>query len=149
MGNCRKVYCCNFTQTHYFNPGFSFSATVGFVQTCCSWEWSWPDMENIRFPLPSSLAGWNEPLAPSAAAGLACLCLWQPWLSSQANPKHPSLGKRSNIPGVCCQILQLGLSQLPVEISDFVIKTTLCDILLALYFLLSFSGNKIVTKAVI
>lgn len=36
MGNCRKVYCCNFTQTHYFNPGFSFSATVGFVQTCCS-----------------------------------------------------------------------------------------------------------------
>lgn len=67
-------------------------------------------------------------------------------------PNRPSLGEQGNIPGVCCQILQLGVSQLPVEISDFIIKTTLCEtthILLALYFLLSFSGNKIVTEAVI
>lgn len=41
---------------------------------------------------------------------------------------------------------------MPTEISEFIIKTTLyeiTDILLTLSFLISFRGNKIVTKAII
>lgn len=67
------------------------------------------------------------------------------------------MGQRecSSIPGVCGeelhgQILELGVSQLPIEIRDFIIKTTLCettDISLTLSFFISFRGNKIVNKS--
>jgi len=50
---------CNFTKNHYFNPEFSFSPTVGFVQICCFWEWSCCDMENTVFLL-FSRAEWER-----------------------------------------------------------------------------------------